>query len=94
MIYNAMTLVEKIKYSGALEAYPFLEEVFKMDEQETDEITEAYREVERLEEQLGNAEMLLHEIYDTLESDDVSPQSYKTLKKKIFDLKYDSNWED
>lgn len=65
-----------------------------MDEQETDEITEAYREVERLEEQLGNAEMLLHEIYDTLESDDLSPQSYKTLKKKIFDLKYDSNWED
>lgn len=94
-IFSSMTLQEKLKYSGAMEDYPFLEEVYDVvqDYEYAEDVKDIVDDYDRVQENLGNAEDLLESIYFALENDDVERKSYKALKEKLLSLKDNGYWE-
>lgn len=83
MIFSAMTLREKLKYSGALEDYPFLEELEYIEDDFNEDYKELEKEYDFLEEERGNMRDLLETINTILEYDRTPKNSYKSLKETI-----------
>lgn len=63
MIFSQMTIQEKIKYSGALEQYPFLEEILNLEVPSFKEVLEENKELRNEIEELGE---ILDRIRDCL----------------------------
>lgn len=84
-----------IKYSGALEEYPWLERVIQNDATNDleNEINYLNDELESIKTDLEDAEELLYEIFSLLKNDNVQKFSYKCLKEQILKLRGESNWE-
>lgn len=96
--YSNFDIDHMIKYSGALDDYPFLEQFFEKgrgDEIEAleDELSQLQDEIDSVEQNYINANNLLIEIFELLLNDNVEKISYKCLKENIMALKANSYWE-
>lgn len=96
--FSNFDLEHMIKYSGALDDYPFLEQLFdngRKDEIESleQELSELQDDFDSIEQNYNNANNLLNEIFELLLNNNVEKISYKCLKENLMKLKANGYWE-